>query len=59
MPRRAKGRSNGEGSIYPEGKGWMAQITLANGKPKRKRAKTQAEALEKLDELRALRQRGP
>ncbi len=58
MVRRTKGRANGEGSIYPEGKGWMAQITLADGKPKRKRAKTKAEALEKLDELRGLRQRG-
>lgn len=58
MPRKAKGRANGEGSIYQEGKGWMAQITLANGKPKRMRAKTQEEALTKLDELRALRRRG-
>lgn len=58
MARRAKGRANGEGSIYREGKGWMAQITLANGKPKRMRAKTQEEARGKLDELRELRQRG-
>lgn len=58
MPRRSKGRANGEGSVYREGAGWMAQITLANGKPKRMRAKTQEEALTKLDELRALRRRG-
>lgn len=58
MPRRAKGRANGEGSIYQEGAGWFAQITLADGKHKRKRAKTKAEALEKLDELRKLRQKG-
>lgn len=58
MPRKPKGRANGEGSIYPEGKGWIAQITLANGKPKRRRAKTEAAALDKLDELRQLRKRG-
>lgn len=58
MPRRSKGRANGEGSIYQEGNGWMAQITLANGKPKRARAKTQEEARIKRDELLALRNRG-
>jgi integrase len=58
MPRRSKGRANGEGSVYREGNGWMAQITLANGKPKRMRAKTQEEGLVKLDELRQLRKRG-
>jgi integrase len=58
MPRKPKGRANGEGSVYREGKGWIAQITLANGKPKRRRAKTEAAALDKLDELRALRRRG-
>jgi integrase len=58
MPRRAKGRSNGEGSIYREGDGWMAQITLADGKHKRRRAKTQDEAREKLSELRTLLLRG-
>lgn len=58
MPRRTKGRANGEGSIYPEGTGWFAQITLASGKPKRMRAKTQEEALTKLDDLRQLRRRG-
>lgn len=58
MPRKTKGRANGEGSIYREGKGWMAQITLSNGKPKRMRAKTQEEAREKLRQLQALRTRG-
>jgi integrase len=58
MPRRPKGRANGEGSIYQEGDGWFAQITLASGKRKRMRARTKAEALEKLGELRQLRQKG-
>lgn len=60
MPRK-KGRANGEGSIYeyPKGSGrWVAQITLADGRTKRKRAGSQAEARECLKELNALRDQG-
>lgn len=55
MGKRAKGRANGEGSIYeyPKSSGkWFAQITLDNGRPKRRRADSQKEARDKLRELR-------
>ena len=61
MARRNKGRANGEGSIYeyPKGSGeWYAQITLSNGRTKRKRAGSQREARKKLAELRSERGQG-
>jgi hypothetical protein len=61
MPRRAKGRANGEGSIYeyPKGSGiWYAQIRLEDGTPKRKRAGTQREARETLRALQRDREQG-
>ena len=51
---KMKGRANGEGSIYeyPKGSGvWFAQITLENGRPKRRRAASQKAARVKLREL--------
>jgi integrase len=56
MARRAKGRANGEGSVYeyPKGSGkWVAQIYLEDGTAKRRRAATQREAREKLKKLQA------
>ena len=56
MPKRTKGRANGEGSIYkyPKGTGkWIAQMQLENGQYKRRRARTQREAREKLKQLQA------
>lgn len=61
MPRRAKGRSNGEGSIYeyPEDSGiWYAQVRVEGGPPKRRRAKSQREAREKLKQLLAELEQG-
>lgn len=61
MARKPKRRANGEGSIYEDPKGsgkWKAQITLADGTPKTKRASSQRDALEKLQQLRALREQG-
>lgn len=61
MPRRAKGRSNGEGSIYeyPENSGiWYAQVRVEGGAPKRRRAKSQREAREKLKQLLAEMEQG-
>lgn len=49
MPRKTKGRANGEGSIYRDGKGqWWAQIRLPSGKLRRRRATSQKDAREKL-----------
>jgi integrase len=56
MPRRSKGRSNGEGSVfeYPKGSGkWVAQVYLEDGTAKRRRANSQREAREKLKKLQA------
>lgn len=56
MPRRSKGRANGEGSVYeyPKGSGkWVAQVYLENGTSKRRRANSQREAREKLKQLQA------
>lgn len=55
MPKRSKGRANGEGSVYeyPKGSGkWVAQIYLEDGTSKRRRASTQREAREKLKNFR-------
>lgn len=56
MPRRSKGRANGEGSVYeyPKGSGkWVAQVYLEHGSSKRRRANSQREAREKLKKLQA------
>jgi integrase len=61
MPRRIKGRTNGEGSIYeyPEGSGrWFAQIKLDNGGYKRQRVRSQREAREMLRKLQAKQAQG-
>jgi len=61
MTRRAKGRANGEGSIYeyPKGSGiWYAQIRLEDGTPKRRRAGSQRDAREKLRALLAEQEHG-
>lgn len=61
MPRRTKGRSNGEGSIYeyPESSGiWYAQVRVEGAPPKRRRAKSQREAREKLKQLLAELEQG-
>jgi integrase len=58
MARKLRKRANGDGSIYEVADGWMAEITLPNGKPKRARAKTQAQAREKLRQLLAAREQG-
>lgn len=61
MERRAKGRSNGEGSIYesPKGSGiWHAQVRVDGGAPKRRRAKSQREAREKLKQMLAELEQG-
>lgn len=50
MTRR---RSAGEGSIYREGNGYRAAITLPDGAVVRRRGKTRAEVRAKLDEVRA------
>lgn len=58
---KAKGRANGEGSIfeYPKGSGrWHAEITLPNGSAKRIRASSQREAREKLRQLLTDLERG-
>lgn len=54
MPQRSKGRSNGEGTIYesPKGSGiWYAQVSLPDGKRRKRRAASQREAREKLKQL--------
>jgi integrase len=51
--RKAKGRGNGEGSLYEYGGKWWAAVTLPTGRPKRRSAKTQREAREKLKQLLA------
>jgi len=56
MPRRSKGRANGEGAVYeyPKGSGrWVAQVYLEDGTSKHRRANTQREAREKLKKLQA------
>jgi integrase len=56
MSRRTKGRSNGEGSIYesPPGSGiWHAQVRIEGATPRRRRAKSQREAREKLKQMLA------
>jgi hypothetical protein len=56
MPQRSKGRSNGEGTVYeyPKKSGiWFAEVSLANGKRRKRRADTQREAREKLKKLQA------
>lgn len=53
-------RANGEGSVYlvttPDGSHWRAALVI-EGKRKERRAKTRREALQKLAELKALRDR--
>jgi integrase len=46
-------RIAGEGSIYPEGNGFRAAITLPDGTVVRRRGKTRPEVLAKLDAVRA------
>ncbi len=61
MTRRPKGRSNGEGSIYesPKDSGiWHAQVRVEGAPPKRRRAKSQREAREKLKQLLAELEQG-
>jgi hypothetical protein len=56
MTRRAKGRANGEGTIYeyPKGSGvWYAQVSLEDGSRRKRRAASQREAREKLKKLQA------
>lgn len=56
MSQRSKGRSNGEGTIYeaPKGSGiWYAQVSLPDGKRRKRRASSQREAREKLKQLQA------
>jgi hypothetical protein len=56
MSQRNKGRANGEGTIYeyPKGSGiWYAQISLANGRRRKRRAASQREARAKLKQLQA------
>lgn len=58
---KAKGRANGEGSIfeYPKGSGrWHAEITLPDGSAKRVRASSQRLAREKLRQMVADLERG-
>src|SRR5919109_4296765 len=61
MPKRTKGRVNGEGSIYeyPKGSGkWLAQIYLEDGRSIRRRADSQREARAKLRQLQAELEQG-
>ena len=56
MPKRTKGRANGEGSIYeyPKGSGkWFAQVYLEDGRSIRRRADSQREAREKRRQILA------
>jgi integrase len=56
MAQRSKGRSNGEGTIYesPKDSGiWYAQVSLPDGKRRKRRAASQREAREKLKQLQA------
>jgi hypothetical protein len=56
MSQRSKGRSNGEGTIYesPKGSGiWYAQISLPDGKRRKRRASSQRDAREKLKQIQA------
>src|SRR5215213_6108629 len=61
MPKRRKGRANGEGSIYeyPKGSGvWFTQIYLEDGCAKRHRATSQRAAREKLRQLQNEKDQG-
>jgi integrase len=54
MTRKAKGRANGEGSVfeYPKGSGkWIAQVPLSDGRTRRARAPSQRVARGKLREM--------
>lgn len=56
MAQRSKGRANGEGTIYesPKGSGvWYAQISLPDGRRRKRQAPTQRAAREKLKQLQA------
>lgn len=55
MTRGVKLRDDGEGSIYPEGDGWRAALVI-DGTTRRRRAKTEREAKQKLRELERLRE---
>ncbi len=60
MPK-GKGRANGEGTIYeyPKGSGiWYGQISLEDGRRRKRRAASQREAREKLRQLVAELERG-
>ena len=46
-------RSPGEGSVFPEGDGFRAKLSLPDGRVLRQRGKTKAEARAKLDKARA------
>src|SRR5262249_39686042 len=51
MPRKAKRRAPGEGTVYPRKDGrWVGELTLEDGKRKYYYGKTQAIALEKLQQ---------
>lgn len=52
--KNEKTRADGEGSIYQDGKTWVAQISI-KGNIVRRRCKTKAAALIKLDEIREMR----
>ena len=55
MSRGASRRGRGEGTVYPlKSGGWVAQITLPDGRRKAYRAKTQKEANTK--RLKAIRE---
>jgi integrase len=61
MPQRSKGRSNGEGTVYeyPKKSGvWFAEVSLPNGKRRKRRADSQREAREKLKKLLAELEQG-
>jgi integrase len=56
MPQRSKGRSNGEGTIYeyPKESGiWFAEISLPDGRRRKRQAKTQRDARELLKQLQS------
>jgi integrase len=61
VARKPKARGNGEGSIfeYPKGSDrWYAQVTLANGRVRRRLALSQRGAREKLRQLQAELEQG-
>ena len=51
-------RAHNEGSVYPEGDHWRAAISVPGGRIVRRRAKSKAEAVRKLAELKRLRDGG-